>query len=195
MRVSRHIALILALSVGVEAAEVARHPYRRQWAHAMFGPRALVRTAAGAALQQARNSPHEWGRTLSGFGKRAASGFGKHAINTSVEYAVAAARHEDLRYYPPREGGFGPRLRHALVSTVVTRKTTNGERTVAAGRISGSVASGFISRLWQPASLRTAGSGASSAGIALGADAGANVVREFWPEIRHPRAHGHHGPA
>ena len=160
----------------------------------MVGTGALVRTAAGAALQQARNSPHEWGRSLSGFGKRAASGFGKHAINTSVEYAVAAARHEDLRYHPLREGGFGPRLRHALVSTVVTRKTTTGNSTVAAGRISGAVASGFISRLWQPASLRTAASGASSAGVALGADAGANVVREFWPEIRHPRTHRHHRP-
>ncbi len=155
----------------------------------MVGRGALVRTGIGAAIQQARNSPHEWGRGISGFGKRAASGFGKHAIHTSVEYAVAAARHEDLRYHPLREGGFRPRLRHALVSTVVTRKTTTGKRTVAAGRISGSVASGFISRAWQPASLRTFGSGASSAGIALGADAGMNVVHEFWPEIRHPRAH------
>jgi hypothetical protein len=37
---------------------------------------------------------------------------------------------------------------------------------------------------WQPARLRTASGGIASAGVSLGADAGANLVREFWPEIR-----------
>ena len=45
----------------------------------------------------------------------------------------------------------------------------------------------FVSRLWQPARLHTVSSGLSSSGISLGADAASNVVREFWPEIRHPR--------
>jgi hypothetical protein len=31
--------------------------------------------------------------------------------------------------------------------------------------------------------------GFGSAGISLGVDAGLNVVREFWPEIRHPHRH------
>jgi hypothetical protein len=61
---------------------------------------------------------------------------------------------------------------------------------VNAGEISGAVGSGLISRLWQPASTRTLAAGFTSAGITLGVDAGQNVVREFWPEIRHPRRHG-----
>jgi len=44
----------------------------------------------------------------------------------------------------------------------------------------------LISRAWQPARQHTLGSGLATAGIILGADAGSNVVREFWPEIRHP---------
>ena len=177
--------MIILTAAATSTASVEQHPYRRGWKHTIVSKRAVIQTAAGTALAHARNSPREWGRGMSGFGKRFGSGFGKHIVNTSVEYAVAAARHEDLRYYPSTEPGFRPRLRHALVSTVVTRKTTTGKRTVAAGRISGSIASGFVSRLWQPASLRTVGSGVSSAGVALAADAGANVVREFWPEIRH----------
>jgi len=34
-------------------------------------------------------------------------------------------------------------------------------------------------------------SGFASGGITLGVDAGMHVIREFWPEIRHP--HKHHG--
>lgn len=136
-----------------------------------------------------RNSP-PYGRTAEGFGKRVGSGLGKNAVKTTVEYAVAGARHEDLRYHRSNKSGFKPRMEHALVSTVVTNKTTNGKKTVAAGKISGNVASGFASRAWQPAALRTASSGAASAGVAVGAEAGANVAQEFWPEIRHPvKAH------
>jgi hypothetical protein len=73
---------------------------------------------------------------------------------------------------------------HALASTVVTRNTRNGKHTVAAGRISGHAAAGAVSQ----AALH-AGSGASTAGIGLAADAGANVGREFWPHHRR-----HHQP-
>jgi hypothetical protein len=104
---------------------------------------------------------------------------GTHVLNNTIKYSVAAARHEDLHYYPSTQKGFGPRLRHALVSTVVTRKTTTGKKTVAAGRISGAMGSGLISQAWMPAA--SVGSGVATGGITLGASAGANVAREFWP--------------
>jgi hypothetical protein len=132
-------------------------------------------------VNQARNSPRQWGRSGAGFGKRLASGMGTHIVNNSIKYGVAGIRHEDLHYHRSNEKGFGPRMRHALVSTVVTNKTTNGKKTVAAGRISGAMGSGLISRTWQPAVARTVGGGLATGGITLGASAGANVAREFWP--------------
>lgn len=166
----------------LEAAKpIARHPYRRQWKKKTFGKRALARVAAGAGIQQARGSPRQWGGGGSGFGKRIASGFGKNVVKNTIQYGVAGVRHESLGYQRSRRKGFGHRLRHALVSTVVTRKTNTGKRTVAAGRISGAMGSGMVSRAWQPAAMRGAASGAASGGIALGADAAANVAREFWP--------------
>ncbi|HVW84995.1 MAG TPA: hypothetical protein VHB50_09950, partial [Bryobacteraceae bacterium] len=113
-----------------------------------------------------------------------ASAAGKHVIKHSIEFAVAAARHEDLHYYRSNQRGFGPRLRHALVSTVITRKTTTGRKTVSSGRISGAVGSGLIASAWEPAGFSMAG-GLASGGISLGADAGANVAREFWPRPKH----------
>ncbi len=181
------IAISLLLALTAQGAEKGRHPYRSRYVKHTFGKEAAIRTGASAGILHLRNAPHEWGQGIGGFGKRVASGFGQHVIKNSIQYPVAAIRHEELSYRPSGKKGFGPRLGYALSSTVITHKTTNGKRTVAAGRISGAVGSGFISRAWMPARLHTFSSGAASAGVSLGVDAGSNVVREFWPEIRHPR--------
>ncbi len=183
---TRVIAMILAVFSSIYAADLPK-PGRPSFAKKLIGPPALVRSGASAVYGQIRNSPHEWGRGASGLGKRFASSVGTHVVKTSVQVGVAAWRHEDLSYRPSEKQGFRPRLQHALVSTVVARKKTDGSPTVASGRISGAVASGMVSRLWQPVRLRTVGSGFATAGIAMGVDAGAHVTREFWPEIRHPR--------
>jgi len=91
--------------------------------------------------------------------------------------------HEDLNYHRSTKHGVAPRLAHALTSTVVTRNTKNGKRTPAAGRIAGNAAAGAFTQ-----GALAAGSGASTAGIGLAAEAGTNVVREFAPRRnRHPR--------
>lgn len=172
----------MVLTVNAIAAQSASsHRYIRQ----MAGPRVIVGASAGAGVSHLRNSPHEWGRGVSGFGKRVGSALGTHALKTGIELSVATARHEQLSYQPLRRGSTGKRLRHALVSTVITRKTTTGQRTVASGRISGAIGSGLISRVWQPASAASLSTGFATAGMSLGADAGAHVAREFWPQRKH----------
>ncbi len=163
------------------------HPYREEYVKKTFGKGAIAPTLGGAAVRQVRNSPHQWGRGPGGFGKRVGSSFATNAIKHSIEYPIAAARHEDLHYHRSDKKGFGPRLQHALVSTVITRKTTTGKKTVASGRISGAVGSGVIASAWQPAGFSVAG-GAATGGIMLGGTAASNVAREFWPR-HHRTAH------
>lgn len=153
------------------------------------GPARIAMAGAGAAINQANNTPSEWGQGAAGFGRRLASAFGKHIVHKAIQYPVSKLLHEELHYQRSNKQGFGPRLGAALMGTVVTRKTTTGKRTPAVGEISGAFGSGLLSRLWQPASVRTVGEGFSSGGITLAVDAGVNVVREFWPEIRHPHRH------
>ena len=193
------VALVTVITFGTVIAAVnpEAHPYRKQYVKETFGKKAYVGTAGRAAMGQAVNHPHEWGRGPAGFGKRLASGFATHVVKNSIEYGVAGIRHEDLQYHRSDKRGFGPRLKHALVSTVVTHKTTTGRRTVASGKIAGAMGSGLISRVWQPARLHTVSSGLATGGITLGAEAGMNVAREFWPR-KHPssavrQARVHHG--
>ena len=134
-----------------------------------------------------RGTQGKWGSGPEGFGKRVGAGFATHAVKTTVEHAVAAPLHEDLHYHRSTKRGVAPRLGHALASTVVTTNTRNGKRRPAVGRLSGNASAGAVSQ-----GALGAASGASTAGIGLAADAGANVAREFIP--RHHRRRPNRGP-
>ena len=180
MRALVLLAMMLAPFQMLHAAvSRQRHPYLKHWKKSTFGKRATAGVAAGAGIGQLRNRPRQSGSGMAGFGKRLGTGFGTHAVKTTVEHGIAAPLHEDLHYHRSNKQGVAPRLGHALASTVVTRNTKTGRRTPAAGRISGHAAAGAVSQ----AALVGAG-GASTAGIGLAADAGANVAREFWPRKR-----------
>src|SRR6266404_7130437 len=107
---------LLLVSSRIQAAQ----PPKRE----AFGKRAIIKACASASVGQIANTPHEWGRGASGFGKRFGSAMGRQAVNTFVQFGVATLRHEDLKYYRSGKQGFGPRMKYALVSTVVARKTT-----------------------------------------------------------------------
>jgi hypothetical protein len=181
------------LTIGLLITAVAHNEEKarsgKKYLKDTFSPAAAGRAAGGAAISHATNTPSEWGQGAAGFGKRFASSFGKYVVKRGIQYPVAKAFHEELGYRRSDKTGFGPRLKYALVGTVMTHKTNSGKRTVSKNELAGAFGSGFISRAWQPASTRTVGAGFASGGITLGADAASNVVREFWPEIRHPHDH------
>jgi len=187
----RRIVAVLTVYVflfGVlQASPVGDPPKHKSFLRHLFGPRGFIFAGISSAIQHAKDAPANWGAGLTGLGRRYASAFGQHLVNGTVQYAVAKALHEDLKYYPSDEAGFKPRVKHALISTVYARKTNSEGQTLATSRFSGALAGGFISRAWMPARFHTFSSGISSAGISLAVDAGLNVMREFWPEIRHPR--------
>ena len=171
----------------LQASPVGDPPKQKSFLRHLFSPRGVIFAGISTAIQHARDVPAEWGSGLAGLGRRYASAFGQHLVNASVHFGVAKALHEDLKYYPYETPGFRPRVRHALVSTVWVRKTNREGQAPAVSRFSGALAGGFVSKTWQPARFHTFAGGMSSAGISLAVDAGVNVLREFWPEIRHPR--------
>jgi hypothetical protein len=141
--------------------------------------------AAVSAFGQIRNSPHEWGRGVAGFGKRFASAIGQHAVKVTIQAGVGALHPENLHYQPSGKNGTLPRIKYAVVHTFWVPKKNRPGNTVALSRVSGSMGAGMISRLWMPASAAGIGAGIASGGISLGAETGVNVAREFWP--RHHR--------
>jgi len=167
---------VAVTAYGSVSSHKKEHPYRSDWKRSTVGKSAVGGVVGGAAFGQMTGHPKNYGGGAAGFGKRVGAGFATHAVGTTVHHAIAAPLHENLHYERSTKSGFGPRLGHALTSTVIARNTKTGKHQVAAGRLSGHAASGAFSQ-----AAMHAGSGAATAGVGIGVEAGANVAREFWP--------------
>jgi hypothetical protein len=140
----------------------------------------LAKTAVSALFNEVRNSPHEWGRGVDGFAKRAGSSFGQRAVKASVELGVSEWTHEDLHYHRLGTGSFFTRLKHAVVTTYWVPRDNGPGNTIAVGRIAGSFLSPQVARLWMPDRVATGGAALQSTAATIGLDAGINVLYEFW---------------
>ena len=149
-----------------------------------FGPKSIIETATHAGLDEIRRKPQEWPGTVSGFGVRVGKGFAQHAVRGTLQRGVAFLLHEDNRYRRSTQKGFWRRTKSALPSTFLTRHD-NGRRGFAFSRIGSAGGASFIARAWLPRSIATVGAGFSSFGLTIAADVGSNLLREFWPDLKH----------
>jgi len=85
-----------------------------------FGPYPTVGAAIAAGINQAYNTPPEWGQGAAGYARRFGSDFGIAAVTTTTRYTLAHVFHEDTLYYRCECKGVFPRLRHALISVTVS---------------------------------------------------------------------------
>jgi hypothetical protein len=149
----------------------------------LAGYQPILEAAASAGINQANHTPKEWGEGAEGYGQRFGNAYAQNVIHRTLQYGIAAALHEDNRYVLSGQTGFFQRTKYAVVSTLLARHD-NGNQALSVSRIGSAAGSAFISRAWQPRSTTSAGDGAVSFGITLGVDAGFNVLREFWPDVK-----------
>jgi len=97
---------------------------------------------------------------------------------------VPAVTHEDPRYYTLGHGGFFRRARYALSRVVVT-KTDSGGRSFNFSEIVGNGMEAGLSNLYYPPEERSLHNTAMNWLAQLEAASINNIVREFWPDIRH----------
>jgi hypothetical protein len=166
----------------VEFTPMTRSERFRTYLTSAFGPGALAKSAVRAGYNQLMNSPKEWDGG-EGYGKRFGSAYAKHIIRGTLQYGASTVLHEDDRYLASGRAGFWNRTKYALTSTLLARRD-NGDRTFAVARMGSFAGAAFISNIWQPPSTSGYGHAASSFGIAVATDAGFNVFREFFPDLK-----------
>jgi hypothetical protein len=145
-------------------------------------PRAIVASAAGASITQWQDNPTEWGQGANGYKWRFANTYGQHIIRQTLIFGASSALQEDNRYLPSGESAVGSRIKYAVGSTFLARRN-DGSRRFAFSRMGATAGTAFISRLWQPRSQSGNGDALCSFGIAIGAQVGFNVAREFLPSL------------
>jgi len=148
-----------------------------------IGPQSLGVGVLAASWLTAVNSPREWHRTFTGFGKRYAEREADVAISNSIEAGVGALWGEDPRYIPSGRKGVWPRVRWAL-QTVVLAPRKDGRLAPAWGRYSGNVFNNVIENRWLPPSMTTWQQTTLRSGAGLVGRLGGNLWEEFWPDAR-----------
>lgn len=146
-----------------------------------FGLGGVLRSFAGAGISQWQNTPGEWGQGTEGYARRVANSYAQHVMRSTMLYGASSVLHEDNRYRPSGLYAFTPRLKYAIASSFLARRD-DGTRHVSISRLSSYLATAFISREWQPPSMRGTENAVLSFGTAMGATVGFNVAREFLPK-------------
>lgn len=167
----------------IPAETLTFHDRVKIYEQSLISPATLLGPLADAGIDQARNSPQEWGQGAAGFGRRFGSELGVAVICRTITFGVAAADGEDPRYFPSGESGVWRRTRHAVVWTFISH-TSRGGSMPAISRFSGAYGSAFIANSWEPRSLDTTGDALVRGSLTLLASAGWHVFDEFWPDIR-----------
>jgi hypothetical protein len=160
-----------------------------------FGPRAVVSPVISAGIAMARpnyNYPNDWHQGMQGFGRQYGSRMGTKAAFETARFGVGALLHEDFRYRPLREGGFLPRVGHAIGFAFVDR-SDSGHPRLALANFAGAAAGGFTPNLWLPDGFNDWQHGGTRMGSKFGGFVIQNITREFAPEI-YKAFHGAHLP-
>ena len=149
----------------------------------------FVYAAIGAAVDQGRDRPGEWGDGWGAYGKRYASHIGQYAIQRSIMFPVQALDHEDARYFRSSKRGWG-RLSDAFLHTI-WRHRDDGTMMPAYSEFFGDYGAAAISRLWWPERFHHGSAIFIAGSDTVLIDAGINVLHEFAPDIKRKLHFGH----
>jgi hypothetical protein len=172
-----------ALSSSTHNRELTLKDRADIYLESLHEPEALVRPLLGAASDQALDTPPQWEQGVPGYGRRVASGFATEFIARTIKFGVAAADHEDPRFYHSQLHGFRPRARYAIVHTFIS-PVDGGGQTLAFSRLAGIYGSAFIANAWYPTGYDDFAHGLSRGSTNLAVDVGFHVLREFAPDIK-----------
>lgn len=138
-----------------------------------------------AGISQARNQTPEFHQGGAGYARYFWHSFADQAVgNYFTEFIVPYATREDPRYYTLYHGGFIKRTGYAVSRLFITRTDSGGE-TFNFSEIVGNGAAAGISDLYYPRQERTWTKTGQKWATQVGLDGVFNVLKEFWPDIRH----------
>lgn len=130
------------------------------------------------------NATPQLGSGAAGFGRYYWREFTDQAVGTFFTEAIFPTfTHEDPRYYTLGRNGFWRRSYYAISRTVITKNDAGGEE-FNISEIGGNATEAGLSNLYYPSEERGFGKTAKNFGTQTVITAGANVLKEFWPDIR-----------
>ncbi|QNI33423.1 carboxypeptidase regulatory-like domain-containing protein [Alloacidobacterium dinghuense] len=145
----------------------------------IIDPVSFLTVAAIAGAEQYQNDFPDYGGGIEGYGKRYGAALANHVSADLLGRAVyPSIFHQDPRYFYKGKGSFSSRALYAMSAAVMAR-TDDGRWRPNYSNVLGNFSAGAISNLYYPASDRGASLVLLNGLADTGADAVANLIREF----------------
>jgi hypothetical protein len=145
----------------------------------IFDPVALLSVAGVAGAEQYENVFPAYGSGFEGYGKRYGAALANHASGILLGRGLyPAIFHQDPRYFYKGKGSIASRALYAIAASVIARGD-DGQWKPNYSRVLGNFSAAAISNFYYPASDRGASLVLLNGLAGTGADAAANLIREF----------------
>ena len=145
----------------------------------IIDPVSFLTTAGIAGAEQYQNIFPAYGGGIKGYGKRYGAALANHVSGTLLGRAVyPSIFHQDPRYFYKGKGSIRSRALYAISAAVIARGD-DGRWKPNYSRVLGHFSAAAISNLYYPASDRGASLVVLNGLAGTGADAVANLIREF----------------
>jgi hypothetical protein len=143
----------------------------------------IIFAGIGAAFDQARDRPGQWGQGWGAYSERYASHLGQYFIQRGIMSPVRAIDHEDTRYFRSRHTNLGARASDAFLHTV-WRHSDDGGMMPAYSEFFGDYGAAAISRMWWPEQYHKGSSIFIAGSDTILIDGAINLYHEFTPDIK-----------
>ncbi|ABF39796.1 hypothetical protein Acid345_0791 [Candidatus Koribacter versatilis Ellin345] len=100
-----------------------------------------------------------------------------------TKFLLPTVLHQDPRYHPSTSANAVSRAAYAI-SRVVIGRTDSGHATLNTSELTGAVLATAIPTVYHPIRQYDAAQTAGRAAGGIATDAGMNLIREFWPDVR-----------
>lgn len=145
------------------------------------GPYPVFMALATAGIHQATDNPPDWGQGTGAFASRFGSNMGVTVTGNAVRYGLAAAMNVNTLYYRCSCTRVGARVRHAILSTVISRQRDTGEPAFSYPNVAAPYAATFTAvYAWYPRRFEAMDAFRMGNFNLLGT-VGSNLVFEFLP--------------
>lgn len=151
----------------------------------VLSPSFAPRLAYSAAMDHRDGDRNAWGTGSDAYGKRMAARAGLVLSQAAIQHGTAAALGLDPRGDRTRCGCTHPlrRATHALKRTLYTRDR-HGRAVPNVPLVAGAAGGALVARAWYPPDEHPGRDAARFAAMAVVGQAGANLFKEFAPELK-----------
>jgi hypothetical protein len=149
----------------------------------VLDPENLLYGGLGAAIDQWRDRPSQWGQGWEAYGDRYASHFTQYLTQRAIMFPVQAIDHENPQYIRSEHRNYGARIGDAFLHTI-WRRDDFGRMRPAYGEIFGDYGAAAVSRFWWPDQYHTASAVLIAGSDTVLIDGAINALHEFTPDLK-----------